>query len=76
MWATGGWSPGFSRLKLCECPFGTVSQYPKLPTLCAPKRTSKTSNSTFSVRMVVQFHFLFGTGVTVQLVNRVLVGVL
>ena len=30
MWATGGWSPGFSRLKpglqLCECPFGTVSK--------------------------------------------------
>ena len=30
MWATGGWSPGFSRLKpglqLCECPFGTVSE--------------------------------------------------
>ena len=30
MWATGGWSPGFSRLKpglqLCECPFGIVSK--------------------------------------------------
>ena len=39
MWATGGWSLGFSRLKpglqLCQCPFGTVSKsflsYPSLP---------------------------------------------